>query len=133
MGIQSQKHQVAEELRKKFRHYIAQATPMADQFMGLFDKMFKEKLELLKLSRPHGVAPDISQVPLEMADVVRQIERYDLDIDSAHTFMNSERFRSNFFLMGEKLFRLGGTGFSLSAPGSRSTRDLLNVPSSGGA
>jgi len=105
--IQSQKHQVAEELRKKFRHYIAQATPMADQFMGLFDKMFKEKLELLKLSRPHGVAPDISQVPLEMADVVRQIERYDLDIDSAHTFMNSERFRSNFFLMGEKLFRLG--------------------------
>merc|ERR1712032_1207832 len=29
--IQSQKHQVAEELRQRFRHYIAQATPTADQ------------------------------------------------------------------------------------------------------
>merc|ERR1712125_245626 len=31
--IMSQKHQVAEELRKKFRRYVTQATPMADQIM----------------------------------------------------------------------------------------------------
>merc|ERR1712048_92540 len=43
--IQSQKHQIAEELRKTFRRYIAQAAPMADAIMTIVDKLFNEKFE----------------------------------------------------------------------------------------
>merc|ERR1719488_315717 len=60
--IQSQKHQVAEELRKKFRRYIAQATPLSDQFMRLLEKLFRDKAEQIRLLRPGGVSPDISKV-----------------------------------------------------------------------
>merc|ERR1712178_2375 len=38
--IQSQKHQVAEELRKTFRRYITQSMPLAEQFMALLEKLF---------------------------------------------------------------------------------------------
>merc|ERR1712032_1647461 len=105
--IQSQKHQVAEELRKKFRRYIAQATPLSDQFMQLLEKVFKDKFEQMRLSRPGGAAPEISEVSVEMAEVIRQIEAYDLDLDEAHNFMRTQRFRHN-FRMGEdeRMYRI---------------------------
>merc|ERR1712194_401624 len=72
--IQSQKHQVAEELRRKFKRYITQSMPTADLFMNLLDKLFKDKAEEIRLSRPAGgVTPEISEVPVDMADVVRAI------------------------------------------------------------
>merc|ERR1711988_1111928 len=37
--IQSQKHAVAEEMRKKFRQYITQSVPLADQFMALLERL----------------------------------------------------------------------------------------------
>merc|ERR1712039_682448 len=64
--IQSQKHQVAEELRKKFRHYIAHATPLADQFMTVFERLFRDKMEQMRLAMG-GSTPEISSVPLGMA------------------------------------------------------------------
>merc|ERR1719502_1060013 len=75
--IQSQKHQVAEELRKKFRRYIAQATPLSDQFMRLLEKLFRDKAEDLRLQ---GVDVDAADIPVLMTDVVNSIERHDLDI-----------------------------------------------------
>lgn len=104
--IQSQKHQVAEELRQKFRRYIAQATPISDQFMNVLSKLYKDKMEQIQLSRPGGVAPEISQVPIDMADVVRQIERQDLDLDEAHNFMRTARFQQNFRVEGERIYRI---------------------------
>lgn len=104
--IQSQKHQVAEELRQKFKRYIASGTPTADLFMNLLDKLFKDKAEQIRLSRPGGVTPEISEVPVDMADVVRAIERQDLDLDEAHGFMRTTRFQQNFKLQGEKIFRI---------------------------
>merc|ERR1712217_660260 len=59
--IQSQKHQVAEELRKKFRHYIAHATPLADQFRSIFEKLFRNRTERMRLARG-GSAPELSEV-----------------------------------------------------------------------
>jgi len=105
--IQSQKHQVAEELRKKFRRYIAQATPLSDQFMQVLEKLFKDKFEQIRLSRPGGAAPEISEVSVEMAEVVNQIERYDLDLDEAHNFMRTQRFRHNFRITeDERMYRI---------------------------
>merc|ERR1712151_1439585 len=76
--IQSQKHQVAEELRKAFRRYIVQAAPMADQIISIVEKLFKEKFEQKRLARPGELPPDISEVPVEMADVVRRFEQQDI-------------------------------------------------------
>jgi len=104
--IQSQKHQVAEELRKKFRKYITEATPLSDQFMALLDKLFKEQMEQMRLSRPTGDMPELSEVPVEMGDVVRALERNDLSTDEAQSFMKTERFHKNFRIEGEKLFRI---------------------------
>merc|ERR1719468_786159 len=104
--IQSQKHQVAEELRQKFKRYIAKATPSSDHFMNILTKLYRDKLEQLRLSRPGAPIPEASQVSIEMADVVRQIERQDLEMDDAHNFMRTARFQQNFRLEGENLFRV---------------------------
>jgi len=102
--IQSQKHQVAEELRKKFRKYIGKAVPSNQQFSELLDKLFKQRAEQMRLAR--GAMPESSEVSVEMDDVVKQIEREDLDMYEAHTFMASEQFGANFRKEGSKLFRI---------------------------
>merc|ERR1712048_1193124 len=104
--IQSQKHQIAEELRKTFRRYIAQAAPMADAIMTIVDKLFNEKFEERRLVRPGELPPDLTEVPVEMVDVVRRLERQDIDIDEAHAVMRSERFRQNFREDDGKLYRV---------------------------
>jgi len=93
--IQSQKHQVAEELRKKFRKYIAQATPLSDQFMRLLERLFRDKAEALQ---SQGQEVSATEIPVPMTDVVNRIERQDLDMTEATHFMRSERFRQNFRL-----------------------------------
>lgn len=94
--IQSQKHAVAEELRRKFRKYIVSATPISDQFMRLLERLFRDRAEELRLSRQGGEAPMAKDVPVDMAAVVAQIEREDLDIEEAKNFMRQQRFRQNF-------------------------------------
>lgn len=104
--IQSQKHQVAEELRKKFRRYISQATPMADQFMNMFEKLFKEKVRSMQLRQGAGAEPvEQSTVGVPMEDVLRQIEAQELDLEQANIFMRTERFSKTFRLEGENLMR----------------------------
>lgn len=100
--IQSQKHQVAEELRKKFRRYLAQG-PLADQFMHLLDQMFKEKSIKAQLSRRDV---ELEEVFVEMAEVIREIEQADLKVQDATAFMQSPRFLQNFRVEGEKMFRI---------------------------
>jgi len=105
--IQSQKLQVAEELRRRFRRYIRQSTPMADQIMELLDKLFKQKIEHRMLARPGELPPDVSEVSVEMAEVVAAIERNDLDLEEAHAFMRTPRFQQNFRADDNgRLFRL---------------------------
>jgi len=101
--IQSQKHQVAEELRRHFRRYISQSTPLTDQFMTLLERLFREKAEDLRL---HGADVVAADVPVAMTDVVSRIERLDLDMNEATNFMRSERFRENFRLVGEMLYQI---------------------------
>lgn len=102
--IQSQKHQVAEELRKKFRKYIAQATPMADKFMNLLEKLFKEKVRAMQLRLPSGSEPvDQKTVSVAMEEIVRQIEQQELDLEQANVFFQSERFAKKFRLEEQNL------------------------------
>jgi len=104
---QSQKHQVAEELRVKFRRYISHATSMADQVMSLLEKIFRDRTEQIRLSRPGGDAPETSEVSVEMAQVVRQIERAEIDLDEVHNFMQTPRFRTQFRVdEDDKVFRV---------------------------
>merc|ERR1719198_1604099 len=93
---QSQKHQVAEELRQKFRRYINVATPAADQVMNLLDRVFRDRTEQLRLSRPGGVAPEISEVGVDMEEILRQVERADIDLEEVNNFMRAPRFRQHF-------------------------------------
>merc|ERR1719261_1859618 len=93
---QSQKHQVAEELRQKFRRYINHATPAADQVTSLLERIFRDRTEQLRLSRPGGVSPEISEVAVDMAEIVRQVERADIELDEVHNFMRTPRFRQHF-------------------------------------
>jgi len=105
--IQSQKHQVAEELRRKFRKYIVSATPISDQFMRMLERLFRDKAEETRLSRAGGEAPLAKDVSVEMSAVVSQIEREDLDIEEAKNFMRQQRFRQNFKIDDEgKIFQI---------------------------
>jgi len=103
---QSQKHQVAEELRQKFRRYINHATPSADQVMSLLERMFRDRTEQLRLSRPGGVSPEVSEVAVEMADIIRQVERLDIELEEAHNFMRSPRFQHHFRLEDDRVYRV---------------------------
>jgi len=104
---QSQKHAVAEELRQKFKRFIHQATPTSDLVVALFERLFKERLEQLRLSRREGASlPEMSAVGIDMADVVRVIERHEIDLDEAHDFMRSPRFRAYFKVEDEKVYRV---------------------------
>jgi len=100
--IQSQKHQVAEELRRNFRRYITQVTPLSDQFMQLLVRLFRQKAED---RRSLGGEVEATEVPVPMTDVVNRIERQELDMNEATVFMRSERFRQNFRLVGEMLYQ----------------------------
>jgi len=98
--IQSQKHQIAEELRKTFRRYITQSMPLSEQFMALLEKLFREKAEDLRLQGAD------EEPAVSMTDVVSRIERQDLDMNEATAFMRSEKFRQNFRLDGEMLYQI---------------------------
>jgi len=98
---QSQKHQVAEELRQKFRRYISHTTPVADQVMALLEKLFKDRTEQMRLSRPGSVAPETSEVAVEMAQIVRAVERAEIELDEVHNFMQTPRFRQQFRVEGD--------------------------------
>merc|ERR1719199_1137995 len=93
---QSQKHQVAADLRQKFRRFINHATPAAEQVMSLLERMFRERTEQIRLSRPGGVAPEISEVGVDMEEILRQVERVDIDLEEVNNFMRAPRFRQHF-------------------------------------
>merc|ERR1711865_434556 len=103
---QSQKHQVAEELRQKFQRYINHATPAAEQVMSLLEKLFRDRTEQLRLSRPGGAAPEIAEVAVDMADIIRQVERLDIELEEAHNFMRSPRFQHHFRLEDDRVYRV---------------------------
>jgi DNA replication licensing factor MCM2 len=103
---QSQKHQVAEELRQKFRRFINHATPAADQIVTLLEKVFRDRTEQLRLSRPGGAAPEIAEVAVDMAEVVRQVERADIELDEVHNFMRTPRFRTSFRVEDDRVYRV---------------------------
>lgn len=100
--IQSQKHQVAEELRRKFRRYTTQSVPLADQFVALLERLFREKAADWLAE---GKQFNASQIPVLMTDIVNRIEKQGLDMDEATNFMRSQRFRENFRLEEETLYQ----------------------------
>merc|ERR1719253_1770441 len=103
---QSQKHQVAEELRQKFRRFINHATPAADQVMTLLEKVFRDRTEQLRLSRPGGVAPEIAEVGVDMEEILRQVERADIELEEVNNFMRTPRFRHHFRVEDDRVYRV---------------------------
>lgn len=101
--IQTQKHQVAEELRRSFRKYIAHATPIFDQFMRLLEKMFRAKAEEMRLI---GKDASAAEIAVPMTEVAFAIGKEDLDLHEAETFMQSDRFREHFRSEGENLYQI---------------------------
>lgn len=101
--IQSQKHQVAEELRQKFRRYITKATPVVDQIYGLLNRLIGIKAEQLRLARRPN---DVNDVFVTVHELVQQIEINCLDMDEVRAFMGSDRFHLNFRLEDERIYRL---------------------------
>jgi len=101
--IQSQKHQVAEELRKQFKRYVVQATPLFEQFVSLLERLFRDKAEQIRVTR--GEAPDSAEVSVDMGDFSDQIQANDLDLAEADSFMRSQRFQRNYRIQGEQIYR----------------------------
>jgi len=102
--IQSQKHQVAEELRKRFSRYVIKAAPQTDLILAVIERMFRDKLERLRASRPAGAAPpDVGEVGIEVAEIVQVIEQQEIDINEANAFMASPRFHQSFKLDGDTI------------------------------
>lgn len=101
--IQSQKHQVAEELRKQFKKYTIQATPLFESFANLLERLFRDKLEQIRAAR--GEAPELAEVKVDMADFSDQIEANELELSEADTFMRSQRFQRNYRVEGEQICR----------------------------
>jgi len=97
--IQSQKHQVAEELRKKFKRYTVQATPLFEQFVSLLERLFKEKIGMAR-----GETPELSEVSIDMGEFSEQIQANDLEDTEAGAFMRSQRFQRHFRIQGERIF-----------------------------
>merc|ERR1712032_1613581 len=101
--IQSQKHQVAEELRKQFKKYTIQATPLFESFANLLERLFGDKLEQIRTAR--GEAPDLAEVKVDMADFSNQIQANELELAEADSFMRSQRFQRNYRVEGEQICR----------------------------
>lgn len=104
--IQSQKYQVAEELRQQFKRYLTQAQPPSEQFISVLDKIFKATALQRRLARPAGDVPDVADVSIKVEDVVHYMERYELDITEAHNFFRTPRFQQNFRVEGDRIFRI---------------------------
>lgn len=103
--IQSQKHQVSEELRKRFARYVPKQVSPADSVARLLDRMLKARFEQMRMAR-NGKSPELSEVAIEMADLARQLEQEeDLSVNEAHGFLGSAKFQQSFKLVGEKIFR----------------------------
>merc|ERR1719203_1252624 len=101
--IQSQKHQVAEELRKRFKRYIVQATPLFEQFVVLLDRLFSMKMDQMRVAS--GEAPELSEVRVDLSDLVSQIEANDLELMEAQSFMRSQRFQRSYIVRDEQIYR----------------------------
>jgi len=105
--IQSQKHNVAEELRTRFRSFISSSTPQADLFVTLLESLFQQRAERLRESRPDGDVPEISAVTIGMDDVLREVNRRDVDWEQMRNFILTDRFRERFRLdANERLCRV---------------------------
>jgi DNA replication licensing factor MCM2 len=102
--IQSQKHQVAEELRKNFKRYLKQSQPLFDQFVTTLERLFREKFEQMRAARP-GDQPELSEVGVDVAELSVQIDNNDLDINEAHRWMRGPRFSQHYRIVGESIFR----------------------------
>jgi len=103
--IQSQKHQVAEELRKKFRRYAVQVTPPHEQFVNLLEHLLKEAFDQLKALR-QGESPELAEVSVSMETFQRALESQELAVTEAGAFFESPRFQGHFAMRGEQIFRL---------------------------
>jgi len=103
---QSQKHQVAEELRHKFKRYVSAAVPAADQVVALLERLFRERTEQIRLSRPGGAAPEISEVAVDMEEVVRQAARADIELEDVNSFLLTPRFRQHFQVLDDRIYRV---------------------------
>mmetsp|Transcript_44732 Transcript_44732/g.103455 ORF Transcript_44732/g.103455 Transcript_44732/m.103455 type:complete len:867 (-) Transcript_44732:58-2658(-) len=99
---QSQKHSVAEDLRKRFRKYIKEASPLSDQMLHVVERMFKDKMQ--ERLQADSEAPELSDIAIDMSAVLREVERQDFDLDDVHTFFTTDRFRAHFRLEGERLY-----------------------------
>ncbi len=77
-----------------------QSVPLADQFMALLERLFREKA-----ADRQDIEINASQIPVLMTDIVDRIEKQGLDMDEAANFMRSQRFREHFRLEEESLYQ----------------------------
>lgn len=101
--IQSQKHQVAEELRKTFKRYVIQATPLFEQCVSLLERLFRDKIEQVRVAR--GETPELSEVYVDMVDFSDQIQANEIVLSEAESFMRSQRFSRHYRIQGEQIWR----------------------------
>lgn len=103
--IQSQKHQVAEELRKQFKRYINASVPLFDHFVRLLESLYKERLEQMRATMPVGTMPELAEVGVPVEELTAQIEANDFDLNEANKWMRGARFNEHFKVEGSAIYR----------------------------
>jgi len=107
--VQSQKHSVAEELRVKFARYIKSPSTEADIAHAALHRMFHEKEQAERLRKPlKEVEDEIEEdVFLDMKEASKELERLGISNEDSQDYLRSKRFKIDFRIEGQKLYRTG--------------------------
>lgn len=107
--IQSQKHSVAEELRKKFARFIKSPSTETDIAHGALHRMFHEKEQAERLRKPTTEADDEGEqdVFLDMSEASKEFERLGINNEDSQDYLRSKRFKVDFRIDGQRLYRMG--------------------------
>eukprot|EP00746_Dinoflagellata_sp_MGD_P167547 gnl/MRDRNA2_/MRDRNA2_98263_c0_seq1.p1 gnl/MRDRNA2_/MRDRNA2_98263_c0~~gnl/MRDRNA2_/MRDRNA2_98263_c0_seq1.p1 ORF type:complete len:913 (-),score=234.97 gnl/MRDRNA2_/MRDRNA2_98263_c0_seq1:96-2834(-) len=107
--VQSQKHSVAEELRVKFARFIKSPSTEVDIAHAALHRMFHEKEQAERLRRPsQGIDDDMEkEIFIDLQDASKELERLGISTSDSQDYLRSKRFKLDFRLDGEKLYRTG--------------------------
>merc|ERR1719473_168515 len=89
--VQSQKHQAAEEIRRKFRRYVDRSVEQTELLRDLLAKLFDRKeRDLLMRRGDEGAEPE--ELFVDLAQLQQEAER--MDVRDVNVFLKSEAFET---------------------------------------
>lgn len=99
--VQSQKHQAAEEIRRKFRRYVDRSVEQSELLRDLLAKLFDRKERDLLIRRgDEGAEPE--ELFVDLAQLQQEAER--MELRDVNAFLKSEALETEFLLEEGKIY-----------------------------